>query len=1115
MKKKRGDYKTSESISNSNGSVRDHANSPPNDKYHNQSAPCSNLAAAIAQEIFPAVILSKADEVGGKSLIGQALDNTADNTDGGGDRTALGKKSRVENKKVENGSSTTQQKPQQEKQPLLGYMINRYLLEERIKARMEHANDGETKNIEDATSVKKKKSKKKKKKACAVTTANGQDKIIDADENNLEENDSRAVGITMVAPPMTLPSANGNLNSISVVGNSSEIILNKSLTTSCRLPSIDVDADSRSSLEKVDRIRNEKSSTTKQPGLDRLLDSLIDSAQPSSILDNDTTNRGGGRNIETFSAYLTQKFEAHLEQKQKKDKSKGVTSSPQGCRINPESGGVALKDVLPTISVKDVNDLLSMVDCRKCRTSATSRLRFFTSEDNFHTSAEGVEIELTTNMTKQPAIILNELSARIHFPSSIDSGRSKVKRSHLGLSIPISGIVSDDIEDAFSYMNMDDVDIETGYSDAQNDCNTPLSSFHLELRPIFSQSNVDRFLQLGTVSGKLGESDTPVQEYPMKTRDMINLVKHILLPCGLAEISFLEEEFKDTSQHSTLSADKLSGIANDTISLLSQTQAKIEVAMNMITEIDAIMEKADASNIRSAFDSLTPTLLREADKKCEIILKQLGNVLLQLFKATCFVGWSSTRGPNLLDFAHCVWNRYNAALESLVAPALQYRGRLLRASDRGRAVPQAFFSKESRDSLYELVKEKISTVRSFSQDFTNMLNGEEGSPSALIQILVLQSYRQHIEKPDVSVDNVFHDQESEELLQQIIDARISISQTPATVLLIGDIQKKVKEQRDGMEILCKKIRRVVVAMEDFAPATKLEFLTRGYARNESSYYDLVKFHDSLCNTDAGFEAKDSSCWLKISANLVMQWLILLCSRQCHESSMESLVLPSRLDKWLNCISGIDVHKMLPIDAKAKEECEGNGGERKIASIFAGLLYRWLEVQCSEWHAELTRDELLHSMDMEDPNAAREEGGKVGKKKPKRKSGGERKRRDKNEKNDVKDQSDTCSPDKNEMKNNIDSLGFADGKGKKQSIEGGPCIDDDLQKGHCIGIDQLSPMESIMSVSSSGVCETMWEYYPSVGIIDGQQFVAAEIYLVNRLQLIQENGPDSATPVFLE
>jgi hypothetical protein len=71
-----------------------------------------------------------------------------------------------------------------------------------------------------------------------------------------------------------------------------------------------------------------------------------------------------------------------------------------------------------------------------------------------------------------------------------------------------------------------------------------------------------------------------------------------------------------------------------------------------------------------------------------------------------------------------------------------------------------------------------------------------------------------------------------------------------------------------------------------------------------------------------------------------------------------------------------------MDGEIKNPCEG-GGERKVSVILATHLYRWLEAKYDEWHAELTREELLQeAMEFTTPQVSASKTSK--KKKSKRK-----------------------------------------------------------------------------------------------------------------------------------
>jgi hypothetical protein len=49
--------------------------------------------------------------------------------------------------------------------------------------------------------------------------------------------------------------------------------------------------------------------------------------------------------------------------------------------------------------------------------------------------------------------------------------------------------------------------------------------------------------------------------------------------------------------------------------------------------------------------------------------------------------------------------------------------------------------------------------------------------------------------------------------------------------------------------------------------------------------------------------------------------------------------------------------------KKDEACSGGGGKRRITSILAGFIYRWLVNRCEEWNSELAEAELLTSVEI--------------------------------------------------------------------------------------------------------------------------------------------------------
>ena len=62
--------------------------------------------------------------------------------------------------------------------------------------------------------------------------------------------------------------------------------------------------------------------------------------------------------------------------------------------------------------------------------------------------------------------------------------------------------------------------------------------------------------------------------------------------------------------------------------------------------------------------------------KCNLVLNEMSNLLLELFKSTVFVGWSTSISPNLLQSLQNLWDRYNGTLDSLLQPVYHYRNKV-------------------------------------------------------------------------------------------------------------------------------------------------------------------------------------------------------------------------------------------------------------------------------------------------------------------------------------------------------------------------------------------------------------------------------------------------------
>ena len=138
-------------------------------------------------------------------------------------------------------------------------------------------------------------------------------------------------------------------------------------------------------IEEREQVRDNEKQGGEQNELTTLLDAYIDSNEASDIINKEAV-KWGNRDLDTFAAFLKQKFECHA----KKYKNK--------------SDAFRMKDILPTISINDANDILNSIECRSCRTAATSHLQCLIGE--------------------QSSIVLNEGGAVVGHTNLIEAGRS-------------------------------------------------------------------------------------------------------------------------------------------------------------------------------------------------------------------------------------------------------------------------------------------------------------------------------------------------------------------------------------------------------------------------------------------------------------------------------------------------------------------------------------------------------------------------------------------------------------------------------------------------------------------------------------------------------------------
>jgi hypothetical protein len=1015
------------------GNNNDAAIFTSNDGCHNSNTPCCNLVAHITGEIFPPSIVKRYENVvrnvggavGDDVYVSPSTSTDMATMDGDKDDDDDADGTREKDKVVGGAPTSNANAGGRDEETLLGYMIRRHLLMERERERASgiglagcggggggSGGGGATTTSPGAAQRKRKAKKKKKKKrkdgmAITGTTAgDGEWGSMDVNGGDDDEGES---------------ARDDDYDDVDVdCEGTTTTTMTTTTMTAIRTTATTTTSTTTTTTAVSDGTSGNTCPASSSAYLEGILDYIIDSSSTSDVRSNPHT--AANRNLDLFCDHLRGKFDSHLttSRRRNKDRSRGrgggggaSSSKITSISINAHGsrgtglGGSEWSDILPTISVNDMQDLSNSIDCRMCRTSAISFLRTVTSEDFYHTLLDG-------EGNPPPS------------PSKDESG--KKRRRCLSIPRP-KGALDDDDDDVNhahdDYYNMNEVDLEAGKRPDDDDIIEVLDPNRLELESITPISENVRFMQIKAVVRGGGENRDSIHEYPMRTKDIINLVKHIILPCGLADETSKEGGSSSGGDEPPGNND-LATIAKDASEAVSEIQAFLTTAETSILEMKVEMGKAENSNNRSIFDVRTSTILHDCDERCGSLLKHIGAFMLRLFKSTCFVGWSLQRGHLLIDLYVHIYRRHVQALETLVTPTMNHHANVLQSASNGGAIQQAYQNKTIRDSLHSLVRKKMSTIQELVIDLRSILEGGMGTETSAVELCVLRAYRHHVEGTDITRDTIFPDQESEELMMQLIAAQINLSQKTLNSPSPDDLKKKTKDQREEFLGICRTVRKNAIAMEDFALQSKHDFLRRRYKGMEAKYYETEQFRKknhhlggepiSSWITDGEIEVvNDLVTLVQLSTALVLQWLPVLCARQCNESLITSLDLSPRLKTWSDKIIHMKYDKLLSNGGKSfvaefskssssnvvldKHACSEGGdfGRRRVRSFFACLLYRWLEARCSEWHAEMTRDELIQLMENEIPGVAAEgcvKGSK--KKKSNRKAGGGNKGRNKDE-----------------------------------------------------------------------------------------------------------------------
>jgi len=259
-------------------------------------------------------------------------------------------------------------------------------------------------------------------------------------------------------------------------------------------------------------------------------------------------------------------------------------------------------------------------------------------------------------------------------------------------------------------------------------------------------------------------------------------------------------------------------------------------------------------------------------------------------------------------------------------------------------------------------------------------------PSPMLRICVMEAYS--MRKNKMSADDMFSNEESLECLNEMLAAKIGLPQVNFHTTLRA-VERSERDRAERFKLAYKKVVEIVTKADahltcqsspdvadlvcgaEMYESKRLDYELEEKNPSESSSLLSLDYDDNPTNENVNME-EDITRALNKSGALWMQWIYTLCMENYSVSPIKKFHINRELKVYM--------------DGEIKNPCEG-GGERKVSVIVATLIYRWLEAKYNEWHAELTREELLQeAMEVTTPQITTKGAAskKSKKKKPKKK-----------------------------------------------------------------------------------------------------------------------------------
>lgn len=425
-------------------------------------------------------------------------------------------------------------------------------------------------------------------------------------------------------------------------------------------------------------------------------------------------------------------------------------------------------------------------------------------------------------------------------------------------------------------------------------------------------------------------------------RDFDCLLKDVIIPCGMSKIANIIPE--DILQ-------KLSGDIEVHWEKYTKLHMDLEGCTKKMT--DKLFEAEQRLLDSPTFNPRAFSILQECENIQHSFLTKCREILLHLDERTVFLqAVPNEKQRWTRNLMRSLWEIYFDTTEVLSKPYLidMWKGIQLH-SNRSGSVPLVCNSPPARDSLHRMLVERQTILSKLFDEMTNLLLVSKMDKEQPVKVMLVLGEYFHFLCESKRNDKATIECHLEQVLEFHHD------------LICRVIYKRIA--KDMKNIFSEKCIRLYDNLGNLD--RDVQTLENSSLMSKSESYDwktnmIMMEEFDECFKCAMQEEKEDSFEPSIEQDTNKIHHLCEYVKTLHGQIQLLRIFQCRNSEVIRNLSDIDIpqqlYKLCENTTLSPSICERYCGQRRIAAVLSAFLYCWFQQLCMEWHADLTRQELM-------------------------------------------------------------------------------------------------------------------------------------------------------------